>query len=175
VTPLTEGSTPHVAIPTDAAPPSFSRARRIAAGATLLAAAPATATPAGSKDRIALPGYVFTLGVASGDPAPDSVVRWTRLAPDPLALDGLGGMPDRAVNVRWEMAEDEAFRRIARRGVTRATAEWAHSVHVDVHGLRPDRVYWYRFRIADQDAPMDVKGVRAVKSASRAVCTSRTM
>ncbi|MGH9767893.1 MAG: PhoD-like phosphatase N-terminal domain-containing protein, partial [Blastocatellia bacterium] len=26
----------------------------------------------------------FSLGVASGDPLPDSVVLWTRLAPDPL-------------------------------------------------------------------------------------------
>ena len=26
----------------------------------------------------------FTLGVASGDPSPDGVVLWTRLAPDPL-------------------------------------------------------------------------------------------
>ena len=26
----------------------------------------------------------FTLGIASGDPSPTSVVLWTRLAPDPL-------------------------------------------------------------------------------------------
>ena len=45
-------------------------------------APPATASP-------------FTLGVASGDPTPDGVVLWTRLAPDPLAPDGRGGMPSR--------------------------------------------------------------------------------
>ena len=33
----------------------------------------------------------FALGVASGDPEPDGVVIWTRLAPQPL--DG-GGMPN---------------------------------------------------------------------------------
>lgn len=27
--------------------------------------------------------YPFTLGIASGDPLPDGVVLWTRLAPDP--------------------------------------------------------------------------------------------
>jgi PhoD-like phosphatase, N-terminal domain len=27
----------------------------------------------------------FTLGVASGDPTPDGIVLWTRLAPDPVA------------------------------------------------------------------------------------------
>jgi len=30
----------------------------------------------------------FTLGVASGDPLPNGVVLWTRLAPDPLTADG---------------------------------------------------------------------------------------
>ncbi|HCW49828.1 MAG TPA: alkaline phosphatase, partial [Brevundimonas sp.] len=34
--------------------------------------------------------YLFLLGVASGDPAPDGFVIWTRLAADPLAADGLG-------------------------------------------------------------------------------------
>ena len=33
-------------------------------------------------------GYPFTLGVASGDPAPGGVVLWTRLAPRPLLADG---------------------------------------------------------------------------------------
>ena len=32
----------------------------------------------------------FTLGVASGDPTPDGIVLWTRLAPDPLNGGGLG-------------------------------------------------------------------------------------
>ena len=38
-----------------------------------------------------LPAGLFSLGVASGDPVADSVILWTRLAPDPLAG---GGMPD---------------------------------------------------------------------------------
>ena len=38
-----------------------------------------------------LDGPAFTLGVASGDPTPESVILWTRLATDPV--DG-GGMPD---------------------------------------------------------------------------------
>ena len=40
-----------------------------------------TATPAATP---ALGGTPFTLGVASGDPLPDSVVLWTRLATDPV-------------------------------------------------------------------------------------------
>lgn len=88
----------------------------------------------------------FTLGVASGEPSPDGVVIWTRLAPRPLADDGLGGMPARVVDVEWEIADDETFTRIARRGVVTAIPESAHSVHVEVAGLRPGGEYFYRFR-----------------------------
>ncbi len=58
----------------------------------------------------------FTLGVASGDPEPDGFVLWTRLAPSPLAEDGLGGMPSRSVAVEWELSIDERFRRVIRSG-----------------------------------------------------------
>ena len=86
--------------------------------------------------------YPFRLGVASGDPEPDGVVLWTRLAPDPL--EG-GGMRPRPVRVRWEVAEDERLRRVVARGEAIARAEEGHSVHVEVHGLRPGREYFYRF------------------------------
>lgn len=88
----------------------------------------------------------FTLGVASGDPHPDGVVLWTRLAPEPLALDGHGGMPNLAVPVRWEVALDERFRRVVQRGEVLAVPELAHAVHVEVRGLRPNWTYFYRFR-----------------------------
>src|SRR5262245_13189979 len=84
----------------------------------------------------------FTLGVASGYPAPDGVVLWTRLASDPLAG---GGMPDAAIEVGWEVAADEAFRDVVRKGTERAVPRWAHSVHVEVAGLAPERHYYYRF------------------------------
>jgi alkaline phosphatase D len=87
----------------------------------------------------------FTLGVASGDPTHDGVVLWTRLAPTPLAEDGMGGMPSRVVEVKWEMALDERFRHVVRRGKAYARPEEGHSVHVDVRGLLPGREYFYRF------------------------------
>ncbi|GAA4546565.1 alkaline phosphatase D family protein [Amycolatopsis samaneae] len=98
-------------------------------------------------------GGVFTLGVASGDPYPDSVVLWTRLAPNPLADDGKGGMPDRRVPVRWQLATDERFTRIVRGGEALAIPETAHSVHVEPWGLRPDTEYFYRFRVDGQVSP----------------------
>src|SRR3954454_21153861 len=87
--------------------------------------------------------YPFTLGVASGSPLPTAVVLWTRLAPKPL--DG-GGLGSGAFPVVWEVAHDEGFEQIARRGRVQAVAALAHSVHVDVRGLEPARAYFYRFR-----------------------------
>ncbi|MEQ7010554.1 alkaline phosphatase D family protein [Actinopolymorpha sp. B17G11] len=95
------------------------------------------------------PSNPFTLGVASGDPRPDGVVLWTRLAPEPTSLDGMGGMPDSVVPVNWQVAEDSLFRRVVRAGGAEATPHLGHSIHVEVSGLRPDREYWYRFRTGD--------------------------
>ena len=100
--------------------------------------------------RVNLPAYPFSLGVASGDPAPDGVVLWTRLAP--LPLEG-GGMPDENVEVEWQVAEDEAMSRVVRKGRVAARPEWAHSVHVEVDGLRPGRWYWYQFKCGGDVSP----------------------
>ena len=89
----------------------------------------------------------FTLGVASGDPEPEGFVIWTRLALDPLAADGLGGMPSSTYRVNWQVATDERFEDVVRAGATAADPAWAHSVHVEVAGLQPGREYFYRFRL----------------------------
>ena len=89
----------------------------------------------------------FTRGVASGDPAPDGFVIWTRLALDPLAADGRGGMPSSSYQLDWQVASDERFEDVVKAGSVAAEPGWAHSVHVEVHGLRPGREYFYRFRL----------------------------
>ncbi len=94
--------------------------------------------------------YPFTLGVASGDPTADGVVLWTRLAPKPL--EG-GGLADEPIEVGWQVAEDEAMTKIVAQGKTVATPDWAHSVHVEVEGLRPERWYWYQFRAGSEVSP----------------------
>ncbi|MBI0535737.1 alkaline phosphatase [Roseomonas sp. KE2513] len=85
--------------------------------------------------------YPFALGVASGEPGADLVVLWTRLA---TRWQG-GGMTPAPVPVDWVVARDEGLRDVVRRGRVMAVAEDAHSVHVEVTGLDPDRPYWYRF------------------------------
>ncbi|MBA5639169.1 alkaline phosphatase D family protein [Duganella sp. LX20W] len=116
-------------------------------------AALATAGASGVRHAAAQPNapYPFTLGVASGSPLPDAVVIWTRILFDPL---NAAAMPPLAYAVRWEMAEDEAFRRLTARGTASAVPALAHSVHVDVTGLAPDRWYWYRFLLGDAVSPV---------------------
>jgi len=100
------------------------------------------------------PGDTFSLGVASGDPLPNGVVLWTRLAPDPLALDGHGGMAEEPVKVRWEVSKDESFRQVVRRGVELADPESGHAVHAEVSGLAPGRDYYYRFIADGETSPV---------------------
>jgi alkaline phosphatase D len=92
----------------------------------------------------------FSLGVASGAPAPDSVVLWTRLLPASRFEDA-GNAP---VPVNWEVAHDEAFSRIAARGQALALPELAHSVHAEIPGLEPDRWYFYRFMAGEAVSPV---------------------
>lgn len=102
----------------------------------------------------------FTLGVASGCPRPTGVVIWTRLkldadpaelSADPFAPVEKVSLP--AYDVAWEVARDEAFNQPVAQGIARAEESFAHSVHVEVAGLEPDRWYYYRFRAGEALSP----------------------
>src|SRR5262249_28265913 len=93
--------------------------------------------------------YPFSLGIMSGDPSPDGFVLWTRLAPDPLHG---GGMDNASVEVEWAVAEDENMRRVIKKGKTVASPNLAHSVHVEVSGLKSQRPYWYRFHCGAEES-----------------------
>ncbi|MFE4975995.1 alkaline phosphatase D family protein [Kitasatospora sp. NPDC056651] len=95
----------------------------------------------------------FTLGVASGDATPEAVVLWTRLAPRPLE-PGSGMPATGSVKVGWEIARDEKFRRVERRGTARAHAEFNYAVHVDADDLAPAHQYWYRFTVGTWTSPV---------------------
>jgi alkaline phosphatase D len=94
----------------------------------------------------------FTLGVASGDPTPNSVIIWTRLALRPLDPDG--GMMGNRIGVNWQVADDEQFTKIVKNGRATAAPELAYSIHVDVTGLEPNRWYFYRFTSGDVTSPV---------------------
>ena len=83
--------------------------------------------------------------MACGYPSPDGVVLWTRLT---------GELEPGAIPVRWEVAADEAMRKVVASGTEQARPEWAHSVHTAPTGLEPDRWYWYRFTAGDAQSPV---------------------
>lgn len=131
----------------------FDRRAFVTAGAAWLSVAALSSQGVFGRPLLAakLAAYPFTLGVASGDPAPDGFVIWTRLAPRPFEPDG--GMPPEPVEVSWEVSADEKFTQVVRKGVQVATPEWGHSVHVEIAGLEPDRWYWYRFTLGGDASP----------------------
>ena len=125
---------------------------RVGGGAVAsLVAAPAVLRFGGILRAPRLGADPFSLGVASGAPSPEGFVLWTRLAPEPLSPDPAapGGMTGGDVSVGYEIASDDAFAKIVRRGSATAEAGFAHSVHLEVSGLEPGRPYWYRFGSGD--------------------------
>jgi alkaline phosphatase D len=94
----------------------------------------------------------FGFGVASGDPTATELLLWTRVTPTPDALPGSGKGP--AVEVRWELAADEAFTRIVRTGRVTADVSRDHTVKVVVSRLTPYTRYWYRFTSGGQTSPV---------------------
>src|ERR1051325_9451453 len=83
---------------------------------------------------------LYPQGVASGCPGPHSVILWTRR---PFAN---GGTPQL---LTVEVAEDEAFRRVVAhaRAPVSSGADW--TARVFIGGLKPARIYWYRFTDTD--------------------------
>lgn len=109
-------------------------------------------SPAWAERRFAgLLGTPFSLGVASGDPTPDGVVLWTRLVPDFTDPRALG---TRSFVVDFELAEDENFTSLVRRGSQVARPELGHSVHVEARGLQAGRTYFYRFHVGGITSPV---------------------
>jgi alkaline phosphatase D len=77
----------------------------------------------------------FAHGVASGDPAADRVVIWTRLD---------GGVD--AEELTWVVARDRRLRRVVQRGSVTASPDSDFCCKVDVGGLEPGTTYFYGFR-----------------------------
>lgn len=129
---------------------------RRAALTQLGAAFAATALPARLLRAAETPRFrsdPFSLGVASGYPGPDTVVLWTRLAPNPLEPGG-GVAANSVIPVNWAIAADEHMRQVVQQGVYYATPEWAHSVHAEPTGLQAGRDYWYRFTAGSARSPI---------------------
>ncbi|UYY58178.1 alkaline phosphatase D family protein [Sphingomonas sp. S2-65] len=86
----------------------------------------------------------FAHGVASGDPATDGAVIWTR-----ISTDTRGDVP-----VTWHVAIAADARPLAS-GKATARAAADHTVKVEVARLKPGQEYWYWFTTAaDERSPV---------------------
>jgi alkaline phosphatase D len=106
-----------------------------ALGASLAWVGPARASRTHWRESRAL----YPEGVASGDPDPHSVILWTRRPFD----DG------QRHKLTVEVAEDEGFGRVVAHAPAPVSAASDWTTRVLVAGLKPARVYWYRFADAD--------------------------
>jgi len=79
---------------------------------------------------------LYPQGVASGDPLADSVILWTRRAPDAGA---------QVHRLMVEVAGDEAFADVVARGDVEVSAATDWTCRFLAAGLTPAREYWYRF------------------------------
>lgn len=94
--------------------------------------------------------HPFALGVASGQPRPDSVVLWTRL----LFAEADAAWQAQAQTVQCEVFADEALRQPVRQWQVQTDARRGHSVHILAQGLQPGRTYWYRFVCGNASSPV---------------------
>ncbi|MEM9840595.1 MAG: alkaline phosphatase D family protein [Pseudomonadota bacterium] len=123
----------------------ISRRNALAAGLAGSAAACASKPNLGSFTTDLTPGDgTFASGVASGDPAMDSVVLWTR-------IDGASGG---TLPVRVEVAEDVSFSTVVWSETVETGPERDHTVKVVAQGLEPGRQYAYRFMVFDRMSPV---------------------
>lgn len=97
--------------------------------------------PAGQAlARQVLSATGFTHNVASGEPAADAMLLWTRYVP---ATD------TNVIRLEVELALDPDFTKVVSGAAVRTGAyrDWTAKVTVD--GLKPGTVYWYRFVAPD--------------------------
>ena len=119
--------------------------RQFAASTAALSTSAALSACGGSSVQ---PVYVtFEHGVASGDPLSDRVIIWTRVTPS-LNYDG------RDFDVSWQVASDAEFAKIVKSGNAVTNAARDFTVKVDVTGLSPNSVYFYRFNFDSRLSPV---------------------
>ncbi|MBI1673075.1 alkaline phosphatase D family protein [Shewanella sp. DW31] len=92
-----------------------------------------------SNDDNSVPAQ-FLHGIASGDPAVDAVILWTRVTPE----------SEGDVKVSWQVASDSAFSQLVTTGETVTNASRDYTVKIDARGLRAGQTYFYRFMTGDK-------------------------
>ncbi len=91
--------------------------------------------------------FHFPQGLASGDPQPSAVMLWTR-------AERVGGATKEAIDLKVQVAEDEAFTSLIVERDIRALVAADHTVRVLVSDLKPDTIYYYRFLAGGDRTPL---------------------
>jgi alkaline phosphatase D len=113
----------------------------------------------------------FTHGVASGDPAPNSVILWTRCAPStddvqnnsttsgfvplynpvPVYNDTDEGKPvsNTPVCLKWKIASDKGLSSVLDSGTVYTSSDVDYTVKVEAGKLQPFTSYYYQFSICN--------------------------
>ncbi len=86
----------------------------------------------------------FLQGIASGDPAADAVILWTRVTPD---VEG-------DITVSWEVATDSSFSQLVTNGQMITNQNRDYTVKVDAVGLEAGQQYFYRFKAGETVSEM---------------------
>ncbi|KAI1052506.1 hypothetical protein LB507_007704 [Fusarium sp. FIESC RH6] len=109
----------------------------------------------------------FTHGVASGDPWPESVILWTRVAPSLKSdssnktVDGTAGLyshetkkyinaDPNPICVDWEVKSSDG-ENVVSSGRAYTTSDIDYTIKVEAEGLKPLTEYNYQFTICDSD------------------------
>lgn len=88
----------------------------------------------------------FLHGVASGDPLQDRAVIWTRVTPVRAQ--------EQQVAVAWVVATDAGCQHRVGSGVEKTDATRDFTIKLDVTGLSPGQVYYYRFFANGAESPV---------------------
>ncbi|UNI16910.1 Alkaline phosphatase [Purpureocillium takamizusanense] len=114
----------------------------------------------------------FTHGVASGDPWPESVILWTRIAPSnesdqsDVPVAGTAPLYDHETEkyikadpnpicVEWKVFKSKCANdthvNVVAKGKAYTTSDIDYTVKVEAKGLKPLTKYWYQFAVCGSD------------------------
>ncbi|KAF4445469.1 alkaline phosphatase [Fusarium austroafricanum] len=109
----------------------------------------------------------FTHGIASGDPWPNSVILWTRIAPssnstkNTAPIDGTEPLyshetkkfveaDPNPICLRWEVFKN-GTKSVVSNGTAYTTADIDYTVKIEAKGLKPLTTYNYQFTVCDSN------------------------
>ncbi|KAJ0329729.1 hypothetical protein COL922a_012703 [Colletotrichum nupharicola] len=123
----------------------------------------------------------FTHGVASGDPYDDSVILWTRVAPNmdndksnvtvsgyvPLydhSTDNYAQKSDSPVCIDWTIATDDKLDTVVDSGTAYTSSDVDFTVKVEAKKLAPYTVYYYQFSVCNSNNTSPVGRTKTIPS-----------